>query len=156
MSGTLTPAPRWAVVTTGLLSLIGLGLSLYLTIAHFRGTSILACSETGAVNCALVTTSKYSRFLGMPVAVLGLGHYVVTTALNSPWAWRSSQRWIHLARVGLALVGFGFILWLIAAELVFLNHICLWCTGVHVVTLALLLVLSRVSPSQLGWAGANA
>jgi uncharacterized membrane protein len=35
---------------------------------------------------------------------------------------------------------------------VILNHICLYCTGVHIVTLALALVMSQVGPRQLGWA----
>ena len=147
----MNPVPRWAIVTTFLLSLAGLGISIYLTIAHFAGTSVLACSDTGVVNCALVTTSAQSYFLGMPVAVLGLGHYIVTTAINSPWAWRAPSRALAIARLGLGFVGFVFIAWLIYAEFVIINHICLWCTAVHVVTVALLLVLSRVSPRQLGW-----
>jgi uncharacterized membrane protein len=137
----MSPVPRWAVATTFLLSVAGLGISLYLTIAHFAGTSVPACSGTGVVNCALVTTSPQSYFLGMPVAVLGLAHYVVTTAINSPWAWRAPWRLLAIARLALAFVGFGFIAWLIYAEFVIINHICLWCTAVHVVTVALLLVL---------------
>jgi uncharacterized membrane protein len=42
-------------------------------------------------------------------------------------------------------------LWLVYAELIILNHICEYCTGVHVVTFALLIVLTMVSPTQLGW-----
>jgi uncharacterized membrane protein len=38
---------------------------------------------------------------------------------------------------------------LIAAELLIIDHICLWCTGVHVVTFALAIVLSRILPAQL-------
>jgi uncharacterized membrane protein len=44
-----------------------------------------------------------------------------------------------------------FVLWLISAELLIIDNICLYCTGVHIVTFALLVVLSRVSPAQLGW-----
>lgn len=48
-----------------------------------------------------------------------------------------------------------FILWLISAEVLIIHKICLWCTAVHVVTFALLIVLTRVSPQQLGWAPVN-
>jgi uncharacterized membrane protein len=143
--------PRWAVVWTFVLSLIGLGLSVYLTIAHYNGAQILACPTTGALNCALVTTSPQSYFLGMPVAVLGLGDFAVLTALNSPWAWRATSYWVHLARFVIVVGSMLFVLWLVYAELIILNHICEYCTGVHVVTFALLIVLTMVSPTQLGW-----
>jgi uncharacterized membrane protein len=44
-----------------------------------------------------------------------------------------------------------FVLWLVSAELLIINNICYYCTGVHIVTFILLVVLSRVSPTQLGW-----
>jgi uncharacterized membrane protein len=142
--------PRWAVPVTFVLSLIGLGLSIYLTITHFD-KQLLVCSGGGVVNCAEVTTSAQSRFLGIPVAFLGLANYVVMSALNSPWAWRARARWIHVARFALVIVSMCFVLWLIYAEVEIIGAICLYCTGVHIVTFALLVVLTRVSPTQLGW-----
>jgi uncharacterized membrane protein len=59
--------------------------------------------------------------------------------------------WIHVARFVIAIVSMGFVLWLIAAEFLIIDNICLYCTGVHIVTFALLIVLTRVSPTQLGW-----
>jgi uncharacterized membrane protein len=50
----------------------------------------------------------------------------------------------------LAGAGLLFILWLIAAEVLIIGHVCLWCTGVHVVTIALALVLTRATRAQLG------
>jgi uncharacterized membrane protein len=49
------------------------------------------------------------------------------------------------------VVGVLFVLWLVAAEILIIGHVCLWCTGVHVVTLALLIVLTRVTSAQLRW-----
>jgi uncharacterized membrane protein len=138
------------VYTTFLLSLIGLGLSIYLTVTHFD-KQLLACSGTGFVDCAKVTTSAQSRFLGVPVAFLGLANYVVMTALNSPWGWRAKSYWLHVVRFVLAIGAMCFVLWLISAELLIIDNICLYCTGVHIVTFALLVVLSRVCPTQLGW-----
>jgi uncharacterized membrane protein len=143
--------PRWAVVTTWLLSFTGLAISGYLTFTHYAGTQFLACAESGTINCAAVTTSAQSSFLGVPVAVLGLADYLVMVVINSPWAWRSPVRAVHVGRVVLVAASMAFVLWLVAAELLIIDHICLWCTGVHVVTLALLVVVSRVSPTQLGW-----
>jgi len=42
------------------------------------------------------------------------------------------------------IVGIGFVLYLVYTELFTLNHICLWCTSVHVVTF-LLFVLILIS-----------
>jgi uncharacterized membrane protein len=147
----LNPVPRWAIVSTFVLSLIGLGISTYLTITHFGGKQLLVCSETGAVDCGAVTTSAQSYFLGIPVAVLGLGQYVVMSVLNSPWLWRRPERWIAIGRFALAGIGFIFVLWLISAEVLIIGKICLWCTGVHIVTFAILVILTQVSPAQLGW-----
>ncbi|HUY16995.1 MAG TPA: vitamin K epoxide reductase family protein [Acidimicrobiales bacterium] len=142
--------PRWAEVTTFMLSLLGLGLSIYLTVTHFA-KQLLVCSGTGFVDCAKVTTSPQSYFLHVPVAFLGLGTYAVMTAINSPWAWRASSRWLHVARFVLAGVSMGFVLWLVYAEFIIIKSICLYCTAVHVTTFALLIVLTLVSPIQLGW-----
>ena len=150
MNRTLKRVPTWAVVTTFVLSLIGLALSTYLTITHFEPQDLF-CTGNGVINCATVTTSAQSRLLGIPVAFLGLGTYVVMTALNSPWGWRAKNYWIHVARLVIAIISMCFVLWLVYAELIIIDHICLYCTGVHIVTFALLIVLTRVSPAQLGW-----
>jgi uncharacterized membrane protein len=147
---TLGRVPAWAIATTFVLSLIGLALSTYLTITHFRPQDLF-CSGGGLINCGLVTTSAQSRFLGIPVAFLGLGTFVVMTVLNSPWMWRAKNYWIHVARFALSIISMCFVLWLLTAELIIIGSICLYCTGVHVVTFAILIVLTRVSPSQLGW-----
>jgi uncharacterized membrane protein len=147
---TLGRVPAWAVATTFTLSLIGLALATYLTITHFEPQA-LYCSGKGFINCGAVTTSGESRLLGIPVAFLGLGTYVVMTVLNSPWGWRAKNYWVHVARFVIAITSMGFVLWLLYAELIIINNLCLYCTGVHIVTFALLIVLTRVSPAQLGW-----
>jgi uncharacterized membrane protein len=152
---TLGRVPTWAIATTFILSLIGLGLSTYLTITHFEPQD-LWCSGNSFINCAAVTTSAESRFLGIPVAFLGLGTYVVMTALNSPWGWRAKNYYVHVARFVFAIVAMCFVLWLVTAELVIIDNLCLYCTGVHIVTFALLIVLTRVSPTQLGWVHSRA
>ncbi len=153
MNRTVQPVPRWAVITTFVLSLIGLGLSIFLTISHFDNTVIENACPTGGgtINCLAVTTSAQSYFLGIPVAILGLATYLVMTVLNSPWAWRATNYWLHVARFVIAIVSMLFVFWLLYAELIIINHICEYCTAVHVVTFAMLIVLTIVSPPQLGW-----
>ena len=109
----------------------------------------MACSDSGIINCTTVTTSPQSYFLGVPVAILGLAFYAGMVVMNSPWVWRRTERWIAVARTVSIGAGMIFVLWLVYAELILIDHICLWCTGVHVITFALAIVMSRVAPQQL-------
>jgi uncharacterized membrane protein len=149
--GGLSPhTPRWLVPATLLASVAGLGASVYLTVAHYTTAVVLACPATATVNCQKVTTSAQSQILGIPVAVLGLAYYTLMLALNLPPAWKSPQPWLRRARVLTAAGGIGFVAWLVYAELFIINAICLWCTTVHVITLALfcLVALGTAATSQ--------
>ena len=53
--------PLWMQLATFALALAGLGVSIYLTIAHFTESALLGCSESGLVNCTRVTTSPLSE-----------------------------------------------------------------------------------------------
>lgn len=133
--------PRWLAPVTLLLAGIGIGLGSYLTITHYDTHVALYCSGTGVVDCAQVTSSSESVFLGVPVAVWGLAYFVLALPFLVPAAWRSRSPVIRLGRLAGAVGGMGFVLWLVFAELVRIHHICLYCTGVHVVTLLLFLVI---------------
>jgi uncharacterized membrane protein len=134
--------PAWVQWTSLALSLAGLGVSIYLTIAHYTSTSILACSAKGFVDCAKVTTSSQSMVFGVfPVAVLGLAFYLFMVAVNSPWGWRFRVPLVWWARIGSAVVGIGFVLYLVYAEIIQIGNICLWCTSVHVITFLLFALL---------------
>jgi uncharacterized membrane protein len=140
----------WLQLTTFALALLGLGVSIYLTIAHFTESTLAGCSETkGLVNCTKVTTSAQSYVFGIPVAVLGLAFYVFAVAIMSPWAWRAARREIHLVRIASLVVGIGFVLYLLYAELFIIGSICLYCTSVHVITF-LLFVLTMFATAAWG------
>ncbi|HEV2636792.1 MAG TPA: vitamin K epoxide reductase family protein [Actinocrinis sp.] len=136
-TGAAVRLPRWIVPSTLLASLAGLGVSIYLTIAHYTTTVTLACPESSTINCERVTTSPESVVFGIPVAVLGLAFFVAMLGLNSPWAWGSAAPLIRRTRLGSAVVGVGFVCWLVYAELFKVDAICLWCTSVHFIGLVL-------------------
>jgi uncharacterized membrane protein len=132
-----TTVPLWMQLATFGLALAGLGVSIYLTIAHFTESALIGCSESGLVNCTKVTTSPQSYVFGIPVAVLGLAFYVAAVVLMSPWAWRSNRREIYLIRLASLVIGIGFVLYLLYAELFIIGSICLYCTSVHAITFVL-------------------
>jgi uncharacterized membrane protein len=130
--------PLWLQLTTWVLAAGGLGVSIYLTIAHYNAKVTLACPATSHVNCEKVTTSPESVVLGIPVAVLGLAFFVFMFAATSPWAWKAKRPALRRARLGSVIAGMVFVLYLIYTELFTLNFtICLWCTSVHVITFLL-------------------
>lgn len=125
-------------VVSLVLSLAGLAVSAYLTVTHFASGALL-CAEGEVVDCGTVTSSEQSELFGIPVAVLGLAFFAFLTVACLPFAWRSEAlHWARLASVG---VGVLFVVYLVAAEFLLIGKICLWCTAVHVITLALAAVL---------------
>jgi uncharacterized membrane protein len=127
----------WLQITSFVLALGGLGVSVYLTIAHFTESSLAGCSESGLVNCTKVTTSPQSYVFGIPVAVLGLAFFVFVAAIMSPWAWQARRREIHMLRIASMVVGIGMVIYLVYAEFIIIGSICLYCTSVHVITFVL-------------------
>jgi uncharacterized membrane protein len=133
-------APAWVRIAAPALCLAGLAAAAYLTAAHFDAAVILACPEKGIVNCAAVTTSPQSSLLGVPVALLGLAWFLAITPLHLPAAWNSPRPAVRGLRVATAGAGMAMVLYLAYTELFILHAICLWCTAVHLITLALFVV----------------
>ena len=149
MSTRTDEVSRTVVYSTFALSLVGLGIAAYLSFTHFEGNKFLACSTTGLFNCDTVTSSPQSYVFGVPVALVGLVGYAILVVLNSPWGWHSPRYALHVARAAIVAGSMVFVLWLVAAELLYVGHICEWCTGVHVVTFLLFVIVARVAPNQL-------
>jgi uncharacterized membrane protein len=137
--------PGWVPGVTLALSVVGLGISVYLTYEHFTGSTSLSCPDTGVVNCLKVTTSAQSKVFGIPVAVLGLVFFVAMIPLCLPAAWRDPRPLVGRARLLATAVGVVFVLYLLYAELFEIGNICLWCTAVHVITFILFGIVVFVS-----------
>ncbi len=132
--------PLWLQLVTFGLAILGLVISAYETYAHFNGSHLAGCPTGGGgtFNCTAVITSPQSMVFGViPVAVLGLAFYVAAVPLFSPWAWRMKRREVHVVRLASVVVGMGFVMYLIFAELYQIGDICEYCTGVHIVTFLL-------------------
>jgi uncharacterized membrane protein len=132
-----THVPTWLPITSLTLAVLGLGASIYLTYEHFTQNASLACAANSVINCAAVTTSAQSKVFGIPVAVLGLAFFVAIIPMCLPAVWRINTRAVRWARIGAVTVGIGFVFYLIYAELFDIGKICEWCTGVHILTVAL-------------------
>jgi uncharacterized membrane protein len=118
-------------------SIAGLGIATYLTLAHYTTVVSLVCPASGTVDCSAVTASAESVLFGVPVAVLGLPFFVAMIVFSLPAVWRSRSVLVAPARLALAVAGIGFVCYLLYAELYEIGKICLWCTGVHILTLVI-------------------
>ncbi len=147
--------PRWVPVAALVLSLLGLADSIYLTISHFDSSVLTAgCQVHGAVNCLKVTTSPESEIFGViPVAITGLVYFVLMTIVNLPPLWKTYDARVVWARLALVVGGMGMVVYLISVEFK-LKAICEYCTGVHILTFLLFVLVvatfSRMS-NRAAW-----
>jgi uncharacterized membrane protein len=146
--------PLWLQLASLVLAILGLAISAYETYAHFNGSHLAGCSAKagGTFDCTAVITSPQSMVFGViPVAILGVVFYVFALVIFSPWAWRLEdlsvrlpsralrirRRDVSLVRLGSMIVGMGFAVYLIYAEIVQIGQACEYCSAVHLVTFLL-------------------
>jgi uncharacterized membrane protein len=108
------------------LALGGVGLAAYLAMYKLGLIGTLAC-KIG--HCETVNLSKWATLLGIPVAVWGLGFYLLlflvafagTTErfVNAPW--------VSHALLALTAWGVVFSSWLTYLELYVINAVCMFC-----------------------------
>lgn len=131
-----------------LLSLCGAGIAVYLTTVHYEHVPLL-CSASGVVDCLRVTSSSYSVVPGttIPITIPGLLWALGSAALAGlAWRWRPYHRGVMLLHWLWSLLALLAALYLVYVEIVLLRAICLWCTGLHAIILAVfLLTLARLT-----------
>ena len=109
-------------------SLLGIFVSLYLTLYKLGKIGTLACGTGG---CETVQLSRWGDFLGLPVAAWGAGFYLLVLALSLAGL---QERFAESRGLGLALLlvttwGVLFTAWLTYLELFVIDAICRWCVG---------------------------
>jgi uncharacterized membrane protein len=127
------------------LCLLGIAIAGYLTWVHYADLEPI-CAASGG--CERVQNSDYAQLAGLPVAVLGLAGYVAILATLALPDERG-----RVAGAFLALVGFGFSVYLTYLELFVIDAICQWCVASAVVmtlllgaTLARMLIAPEAQP----------
>jgi uncharacterized membrane protein len=118
------------------LSLLGVAIAGYLTWIHYSDIDPI-CTTGG---CEKVQGSEYAELAGIPVAVIGLvGYFGILASL----ALRGELG--RTVTALMALVGFGYSLYLTYLELAVIDAICQWCVASAAVMTALaLLAATRV------------
>jgi uncharacterized membrane protein len=124
-----------------LLALIGAFIALYLTLYKIGVIGELACTVG---SCETVNTSRYARFLGLPVASWGLGAYLLLLVLSLAGVQEAHEGSPGITWWLVLLSGWGTLFsgWLTYLELFVIHAICIWCvTSAAIMTLIFLVSL---------------
>ena len=108
------------------LALAGIFVALYLFLYKIGRIGNLSCSIG---SCETVNLSRWSIFLGAPVAAWGVGFYVVMFGLSVASLQDRYADSLGMSKA-LALISGGgviFSLWLTYLELFVIHEICQWC-----------------------------
>lgn len=126
-----------------LIALAGLGLLItaYLSWTALFGSLPAFCSAGSG--CEIVQGSRWSRFLGVPVAVWGLLTYAVLLGLTLSRG-KPQPRWQRLWSV--AVVGLSISLYLTLAGAIALQAFCAWCLASQLVILAIFVIVHLQRP----------
>lgn len=124
------------------LSIIGVAISIYLTIAHYEKAPVV-CSNTGIIDCQRVLSSIYSfvPYTNIPISLPGLAWFLVS-AIVALLVWRvwPEQRALRIAQAAFFGMGVLTALYLVYVEITFLHTICAWCTSLHLIMFVMLLI----------------
>lgn len=134
-------------IAAAALAVAGLALALLLARQHVSAHAGLAsaCNINEFVNCDRVATSRFSVFLGIPVAVWGIFGYLLMLGLSAAGlrARRPHGAWpAGLLFASSAVASALAVLLALVSELA-IGALCLYCAGSWLVSLALLVTAWR-------------
>ena len=107
------------------LAILGIAVAGYLTATKLSG-EVPVCGPLRG--CETVSTSEYSEFLGVPVALFGLAYSVVALAASIAW-WSAGDRRSLYVLYGMGLLGLLAVIYLTYLELFVIEAICVWCVS---------------------------
>lgn len=127
-------------LTTSLLlalGLIGIGDTLYLSYFQYIN-AIPSCAIGG---CAVVLTSIYSKFLGVPLSYIGLVYYIYMLALAILLVMDPHSRALRLGAVVYTGIGLGLsLIFEFYIQLGLIHALCMYCAISATTTLLLFIV----------------
>jgi uncharacterized membrane protein len=139
------PSERALRMTAGVLAVAGIGVATYIAVVEGGGGAPQCLA--GGHGCETVANSHYSHIAGINVAVFGIVGYVLLLGASL-----LAGDIARIGGLGVALVGFGFSLYLTYLELFVIDAICQWCVA-SAVLMTLLFIVSALR--AFGYVGAE-
>ncbi|MEO8576163.1 MAG: vitamin K epoxide reductase family protein [Gemmatimonadales bacterium] len=108
------------------LALAGIFVALYLLLYKLGMIGALSCAVG---SCETVNTSRWAKFLGLPVAGWGVGFYIgmFVLAMVSIREQFAESKTVSALLLAVATTGVLFSAWLTYLELFKIHAICQWC-----------------------------
>jgi uncharacterized membrane protein len=122
----------WPYALAAIVSLVGLGDSIYLTIEHITGQSVRCTVIAG---CSEVLGSSYAVVAGIPLAAVGAAAYfgVFSLATLAAFGYRHAGTLLAL----LVVIMFLMTLWVLYLQAFVIHHFCQFCLLSALVTFVL-------------------
>ena len=143
--------PWWA---SFILTLLGMGSSLYLTVLHFKilkfGTAgQTLCDVSAYINCNAVLMSRFAEVGTLPLAGMGLLFYIYLAGALI-WAKVEPEKSGGTLAVPYLMVVFSLLLsiFLGYVSVAVLGSLCLFCSSLYLINFLLLIILYKVVPMQ--------
>ena len=134
------PAPDWVALG---LAVLGLLITGYLTVVALSSAPPAFCAAGS--DCDLVQQSRFSRFLGLPIALWGFATYALI-ALSVSLVRSRIKRWSRA--FGVAVLGLAISLYLTAVGWIALEALCAWCLSSLAVLAAITGWLAMTRPDN--------
>jgi uncharacterized membrane protein len=115
---------NWLVLAFLILSFIGFLDATFLTISHY--TSRAVPCVISSFDCNKVTNGPYSTILGIPVALFGVGYYLILFVMTVAYLDRRYQK-ILLWTSRFTIMGLIMSLWFIFLMAFVIKAFCLFC-----------------------------
>lgn len=140
------------------LVLTGLGVSIYLSVSHYRVYTDMGyasfCAISKAINCDTVSQSPYSIFWGIPVPIWGvIGYMFILATLSFSYERRSGNLNMFPGLVALGIIFSLISLWLGAISAINIQSYCIMCIITYGVNFLILymfwLIKRRFDPADL-------
>ena len=133
----LAPSRLWMLTA---ICGVALGVSGYLAYASLMTGDVVGCGSGDVWNCGNVLTSRWSKFLGLPVSVIAAGLYSVLlgcllTLQMSTAGNRRRFAW-SLLTIGAVSAGLAAI-WFISLQAFAVGRLCIYCEVAHACGMAL-------------------
>ncbi|MEM8946469.1 MAG: vitamin K epoxide reductase family protein [Planctomycetota bacterium] len=112
------------------LALVALGIAGYLTWVAWQSGKVAGCTAESLLDCDDVLTSRWSKWLGMPVSLLGMATYAAILGLVWPAASRPNGAAVTALFAAGALAT-GAAAWFIGLQAIQLQSFCAYCLTAH-------------------------
>ena len=130
----INPFVKFAAVAA-LVSLIGLGDSIYLTVHHYTAAPV-PCSIVAG--CETVLASAYATLAGIPLGIFGIAAYLIAFILAVLTILGSSKTWVLFAALTFLMALFTG--WLLYLQGFVIGAFCQFCLLSAISTFTLLII----------------